>query len=160
MHPHATPTRLPRWGPRRQRRCSSFKYSRYCPPPRTPRAAGTPVLSRSRLARGAPRSSRCDARLSPRAVRRLHAVGSCPGRAIRGCFGSAAPRWRSVSLPCRDAWLAAAWPHVIACPRRDLNKRSGRIHRPSLPFFGATILVTRPTLVSPAYRLSCLSMTK
>src|SRR5207249_9045516 len=49
-------------------------------PPRTPRAAGTPVLSRSRLARGAPRSSRCDARLSPRAVRRLHAVGSCPGR--------------------------------------------------------------------------------
>jgi hypothetical protein len=25
-------------------------------------------------------------------------------------------------------------------------------------YFGATIFVTRPTLVSPAYRLSCLSM--
>ena len=160
MHPHATPTRLPRWGPRRQRRCSSFKYSRYCHPTAQTTRGGDPGSQSSRLAGGAPRSSRCDARLSPRAVRRLHAVGSCPGRAIRGCFGSAAPRWRSVSLPCRDAWLAAAWPHVIACPRRDLNKRSGRIHRPSLPFFGATILVTRPTLVSPAYRLSCLSMTK
>src|SRR5712692_8334339 len=55
MHPQATPTRLPRWGPRRRRRCSSFKYSRYS--------------QSSRLAGGAPRSSRCDARLSPRAVR-------------------------------------------------------------------------------------------
>src|SRR6266853_233632 len=54
MHPQATPTRLPRWGPRRRRRCSSFKYSRYS--------------QSSRLAGGAPRSSRCDARLSPRAV--------------------------------------------------------------------------------------------
>ena len=27
-------------------------------------------------------------------------------------------------------------------------------------FFGATIFVTRPTLVSPAYRLSCLSITQ
>src|SRR5947208_8614062 len=55
MHPQATPTRLPRWGPRRRRRCSSFKYSRYS--------------QSSRRAGGAPRSSRCDARLSPRAVR-------------------------------------------------------------------------------------------
>src|SRR5881409_3777916 len=39
----------------RRRRCSSFKYSRYS--------------QSSRLAGGAPRSSRCDARLSPRAVR-------------------------------------------------------------------------------------------
>ena len=28
-HPSSTPTRLPRWGPRGWRRCSSLKYSRY-----------------------------------------------------------------------------------------------------------------------------------
>src|SRR5713101_9190994 len=44
----------------RRRRCSSFKYSRYS--------------QSSRLAGGAPRSSRCNARLSPRAVE------SCSGR--------------------------------------------------------------------------------
>src|SRR5205814_105972 len=55
MHPQATPTRLPRWGPRRRLRCSSLKYSRYS--------------RSSRLACGAPRPSRCDARLSPRAVK-------------------------------------------------------------------------------------------
>jgi len=54
MHPLPTPTRLPRWGPRRGLRCSSFKYWRYS--------------QSSRLARGAPRPSRCDARLSPRAA--------------------------------------------------------------------------------------------
>src|SRR5438445_798374 len=55
MHPRSTPTRLPRWGPR-WLRCSSLKYSRYS--------------RSSRLAIGAPRPSRCDARLSPRAVNR------------------------------------------------------------------------------------------
>jgi len=54
MHPLPTPTRLPRWGPRRGLRCSSFKYWRYS--------------QSSRLARGAPRPCRCDARLSPRAA--------------------------------------------------------------------------------------------
>src|SRR6266850_2576856 len=54
IHPRSTPTRLPRWGPR-WLRCSSLKYSRYS--------------RSSRLAIGAPRPSRCDARLSPRAVR-------------------------------------------------------------------------------------------
>src|SRR5438445_5911805 len=53
MHPRSTPTRVPRWGPR-WLRCSSLKYSRYS--------------RSSRLAIGAPRPSRCDARLSPRAV--------------------------------------------------------------------------------------------
>src|SRR6266849_6403271 len=55
MHPRPTPTRLPRWGPRRRLRCSSLKYSRYS--------------RSSRLAGGAPRPSRCDTRLSPRAAR-------------------------------------------------------------------------------------------
>src|SRR5439155_23564786 len=45
----------------RQRRCSSFKYSRYS--------------QSSRLAGGAPRSSRCDARRSPPAAKR--ARGGC-----------------------------------------------------------------------------------
>ena len=56
MHPRPTPTRLPRSGPRRRLCCSSLKYWRYS--------------QSSRLARGAPRPSRCDARLSPRAARR------------------------------------------------------------------------------------------
>ena len=37
---------------------------------------------------------------------------------------------------------------------------AGQLHRRRLHYLGASILVTRPTLVSPAYRLSCLSMTQ
>src|SRR5438874_312166 len=63
MHPQATPARLPRWGPRRRLRCSSLKYSRYS--------------RSSRLAGGAPRPSRCDARLSPRAAKAQLKQGGC-----------------------------------------------------------------------------------
>src|SRR5438093_7964164 len=70
MHPLSTPTRLPRWGPRRWLRCSSLKYSRYS--------------RSSRLAGGAPRPSRCDARLSPRAVdRRARQLANRPQRRLR-----------------------------------------------------------------------------
>src|SRR5712691_2724739 len=94
MHPCPTPTRLPRWGPRRRLRCSSLKYSRYCHPTAQTTRGGGPgsrssafvrgTLSQrrtsakprrslggggSRLAGGAPRPSRCDARLLPRAAK-------------------------------------------------------------------------------------------
>src|SRR5438874_11065098 len=69
MHPQATPTRLPRWGTRRRLRCSSLKYSRYCHPTAQTTRGGGPRSRSSRLAGGAPRPSRCDARLSPRAAR-------------------------------------------------------------------------------------------
>ena len=68
MHPQATPTQLPRWGPRRRLRCSSLKYSRYCHPTAQNTRGGGPGSRSSRLAGGAPRPSRCDARLSPRAA--------------------------------------------------------------------------------------------
>ncbi len=38
--------------------------------------------------------------------------------------------------------------------------QSANLPIPKVYFFGATIFVTRPTLVSPAYRLSCLSITQ
>src|SRR5882672_11843890 len=63
-------------------RCSSFKYSRYCSPPCTTRTVGAPPVgrravryrgpqrgSRAGVVVGAPRPSRCDARLSPRAAK-------------------------------------------------------------------------------------------
>src|SRR5204863_21147 len=50
-----------------RRRCSSFKYSRYS--------------QSSRLARGAPRPSRCDARLAPRAA--SHCRCRTPGNVAR-----------------------------------------------------------------------------
>ena len=84
------PTRLPRWGPRstgdasppphraekraagapaRGLRCSSFKYSRYSQSSRLPPQRAQNARRGPRLARGAPRPSRCSARLSPRAAR-------------------------------------------------------------------------------------------
>src|SRR5947209_4014566 len=69
MHPQAPTTRLPRWGPRCWLRCSSFKYSRYCHPTAQTTRGGGPGSRSSRLAIVAPRPSRCDARLSPRAAR-------------------------------------------------------------------------------------------
>src|SRR6266852_9110642 len=81
MHPRSTPTRLPRWGPRGWLRCSSLRYSRYCTPPCTTRTVGAPPVgrravryrgpqrgSRAGVVVGAPRPSRCDARLLPRAA--------------------------------------------------------------------------------------------
>ena len=61
----------PRW-----LRCSSVKYSRYS--------------RSSRLARAAPRPSRCDARLSPRAARRSRTakasrITDCVGKSRRAC---------------------------------------------------------------------------
>src|SRR2546425_5107987 len=65
--------------PPRRLRCSSLKYSRYCTPPCTTRTVGAPPVgrravryrgpqrgSRAGVVVGAPRPSRCDARLSPR----------------------------------------------------------------------------------------------
>src|SRR2546426_2275515 len=65
----------------RRLRCSSLKYSRYCTPPCTTRTVGAPPVgrravryrgpqrgSRAGVVVGAPRASRCDARLSPRAA--------------------------------------------------------------------------------------------
>src|SRR5882672_5622121 len=48
MHPISTPTRLPRWGPRRWLRCSSLKYSRLFP--MIPDILGRRALSAGRLA--------------------------------------------------------------------------------------------------------------
>src|ERR1700704_609420 len=62
MHPRPTPTRVPRCGPRGRLRCFSLKYSRYS--------------RSSRLASEAPRPSRCDARLSPRAAGAFMTEGS------------------------------------------------------------------------------------
>ena len=73
LHPSSTPTRLPRWGPRVWLRCSSFKYSRYCPPPCTRRTVGAPLCARRAGPPGwnvrAHRRPRCDAGLSPRAAK-------------------------------------------------------------------------------------------
>src|SRR5438093_4906047 len=55
MHPFSTPTRLPRWGPRRWLRCSSLKYSRYCHPTAQTTRGGGPGSRSSRLATGAGR---------------------------------------------------------------------------------------------------------
>src|SRR5438034_7412224 len=108
MHPRPTPTRLPRWGPRRGLRCSSFKYWRYS--------------QSSRLARGAPRPSRCDARLSPRAARARREI-SC--RAVvevcrRG--GPEGPDYTSLCALC----VAGVQPDAT----------TGRLHgrrRPGIP---------------------------
>ena len=102
MHPQATPTRLPRWGPRRQRRCSSFKYSRYS--------------QLSRLAGGAPRSSRCDARLSPRAAK---VVGSQRRSAV-ACDRVRLARARSArarAVGMRSAVAHQDGPGVLSQPR-------------------------------------------
>src|SRR5438105_1489605 len=51
MHPASIPARVPRWGPRNWRRCSSLKYSRYS--------------RSSRLASRARRRSRCNNAVAP-----------------------------------------------------------------------------------------------
>jgi len=124
MHPQATPTRLPRWGPRRRLRCSSLKYSRYS--------------RSSRLAGGAPRPSRCDARLSPRAANpdrrpgkgsqgvvvaltRAHDTSSLavlrpcvdpPAVRLSGLTGHAAGRQRVTQAAVVSAWSVES---IVAC---------------------------------------------
>ena len=61
-------------------------------------------------------------------------------------------------LPGFEATLLV--PDVSGSMARNTSRAPAEIHRSSRHFLGATILVMRPTLVSPAYRLSCLSMTQ
>ena len=86
----------------RRLRCSSLKYSRYS--------------RSSRLAGGAPRPSRCDARLSPRAARPCarpvpqgcrERSSACFGLAAYGVFEiSVVPALSRFSSPCSPNWAA------------------------------------------------------
>src|SRR5712691_11695684 len=83
MHPHDTPTRLP---PRRQRRCSSFKYSRNCHPTAQTTRGGGPGSQSSAIVRGTLSQPRTSARLrrslggggSRLAAGRLARLGATP----------------------------------------------------------------------------------
>src|SRR3989442_4893848 len=90
----------------RRLRCSSLKYSRYCTPPCTTRTVGAPPVgrravryrgpqrgSRAGVVVGAPRPSRCDARLSPRAVNRATSAVTAVAQPPSPGFGE----------PCRSS---------------------------------------------------------
>src|SRR2546428_7539341 len=109
----------------RRLRCSSLKYSRYCTPPCTTRTVGAPPVgrravryrgpqrgSRAGVVVGAPRPSRCDARLSPRAVNRATSAVTAVAQPPSPGFGeprrSSPARTASAGGPLRAALIPSA----------------------------------------------------
>jgi hypothetical protein len=111
MHPCSTPPRLPRWGPRDWRRCSSLEYARYSRSSRLASRAGPPTRL-PRWGPRAPRRSRCSRwfhpelpvklRLKPPRRRRPSSVAPlCRGAGLQSC-SSAYPAWPRRRPPDAD----------------------------------------------------------
>src|SRR6266571_950401 len=118
----------------RRLRCSSLKYSRYS--------------RSSRLAGGAPHPSRCDARLSPRAVTASADASTATGWPTPGCSSDAR----------RDRW---PWRDPLA----SVPRRKGRLDSVSIsgivrmPMRGPSLAPPAETLTTRRlFRASCIAL--